>query len=311
MTVRRPSTRERKAPPETARLSSPLHISLFHVVNVQLEPKVRRGSPADVAQGLISQFEDGKERLSRDRIPQAQRPVWMRFAQKMHPGSTNGHLSFHLPVQGHQPEQEEIAQWLQSLQAFDPKMSPSFDWQKMSQRVGRMQARRSIQRGPHYLARSVDMSGTPSGAACLLSSCAEEETRRRRRLMGIPLTDAADGSVPMSQSTSHRSALPLQKDAQRWGLFRCSVALMNIWRPPPSTFCPDVCLSDRYKLPDSQISSGYCCRRVQHLAGREFHHGTRRQRFQQRGPDDGSTDRGRCSLLGACIIHSLCCQPTH
>ena len=168
MKVGRPSTRERKAPPETARLSSPLHISLFHALNAQLEPKVQRGSPADVAQGLISQFEDGKKRLSRDRILQAQRPVWMRFAQKMRPRSTNGRLSFHLPKQGHQPEQEEIAEWLQSLQASDlgcAFLQLAEDVAEGSvgcKRDGRFRGDR-----PHYLAPSVDISGTPSGAVCL------------------------------------------------------------------------------------------------------------------------------------------------
>ena len=113
------------------------------------------------------------------------------------------------------------------------------------------------QRGRSDASETVDSEGTDRITWLLLStsqerhlvlsvspsSCAEEETHRCR-LTGTPLTDAADGSVPMSQSTRHLSAFPRQKDAQRWGLFTCSVALAIIWRPPPpSTFCSAVCLS--------------------------------------------------------------------
>ena len=97
-------------------------LTLFHALKSQLKRDMRWDSPADLAENFVSHFEGSKESLWRDRIPQTQQPMWMRFVQKMSVHSTNGYLNFHLPKQEHLPEQEEIAQWLQSLHASDPRM---------------------------------------------------------------------------------------------------------------------------------------------------------------------------------------------
>ena len=121
VTVGRPSTKQRKTLTETAFLSSPMCIALFHALKAQLKTQMRWGAPADLAQSFVSHFEGNKERLWRDRLPKAQQPIWMRFVQELSVHSTKGYLNFHLPKQEHLPEQETITQWLQSLQASDPR----------------------------------------------------------------------------------------------------------------------------------------------------------------------------------------------